>query len=487
VTARVFGAVDVGASGGRVIAGLAEGGEVTLRPVHRFENAPVLRQGRLRWDIETIFGEILLGLGALGREFPQVESIGIDTWGVDYGLLDEHGTLLADPVSYRDERTHDVVDSVHARISRGDLYAINGLQFLPFTTLYQLAAERDDVLWDRAAHVVLLPDLLGYWLTGVLGTEVTNASTTGLLDAATGVWSAQIMAAVGVDAGRLPALRRPGQVLGGLSEEVGRSTGLRSSVVVTTVGSHDTASAVVAVPAAESPFVYISSGTWSLVGTELDQPIITEEAMADNFTNERGVDDRIRFLRNVGGLWLLQESLRSWAEQGQLLELAPLLRQAAELPSGVPLIDVDDPRFMAPGDMPDRIRSVVAAQGFSLSTNPAATVRCIIQSLASSYAATVDRTLTLSEVDIDTIHIVGGGSQNPVLCQWTANLSGRTVVAGPVEATALGNVLVQATAFGAAPDDLGHLRRNLAEHEQLRRYVPTGSEAPRIMERPWLR
>ena len=360
---RVFGAVDVGASGGRVVAGLVHGGDVTLRTVHRFPNAPVRRQDGLRWDIETIFKEILHGLRLLGREFPQVESIGIDTWGVDYGLLDDQGTLLADPVSYRDERTKDIIDSVHAIISRADLYALNGLQFLPFTTLYQLAAERTDTLWDEAAHVVLLPDLLGYRLTGVLGTEVTNASTTGLLDARTGSWSPQILAAIGLDAGRLPDLRRPGHLLGALTETVVRKTGLRPSVVVTTVGSHDTASAVVAIPAPERPFVYVSSGTWSLVGTELGRPILSDEAREANFANERGIDERIRFLRNVGGLWLLQEALRAWAPDGRHLELAPLLREAAELPGGGPLVDVNDPAFIAPGDMPGRIRAAAVASG----------------------------------------------------------------------------------------------------------------------------
>ncbi|MGO9857733.1 MAG: rhamnulokinase [Acidimicrobiales bacterium] len=475
MTVRVFGAVDVGASGGRVAAGLVDGDRVTLRAVHRFPNAPVRRQGRLRWDIETIFEEILHGLTLLGKEFPQVESVGIDTWGVDYGLLDEQGDLLADPVSYRDERTTDVVDGVHAVISRADLYAINGLQFLPFTTLYQLAAERNDALWDAATHVVLLPDLLGYRLTGVLGTEVTNASTTGLLDARTGTWSPEILATIGVDAGSFPDLRRPGQVLGALTDTVVRRTGLPPSVVVTSVGSHDTASAVVAIPAAERPFVYISSGTWSLVGTELDRPILSGEAMAANFTNERGVDGRVRFLRNVGGLWLLQESLRSWAQGGLRLELEPLLREAAALPDGGPLVDVDDPAFIAPGDMPGRIRAAAAACGESPPATPPAIARCIMDSLAAAFAAAVDQLAALCGFDVDVIHVVGGGSQNALLCGLTATRCGRTVLGGPAEATALGNVLVQARAVGAVPQDLDQLRRQLAVHGHWSRYDPRRS------------
>ena len=349
---------------------------------------------------------------------------------MDYGLLDEQGDLLADPVSYRDERTTDVVGGVHAVIGRADLYAINGLQFLPFTTLYQLAAERNDALWDAAADVVLLPDLLAYRLTGVLGTEATNASTTGLLDARTGTWSPEILATIGVDAGSLPDLRRPGQVLGALTDTVVRRTGLPPSVVVTTVGSHDTASAVVAIPAAERPFVYISSGTWSLVGTELDRPILSGEAMAANFTNERGVDGRVRFLRNVGGLWLLQESLRSWAEGGLHLELAPLLREALALPNGGPLVDVDDPAFIAPGYMPGRIRAGRRRLRIPPATPPAI-VRWIMDSLAAAFAAAVDQLAALCGFDVDVVHVVGGGSQNALLCGLTATRCGRTFLAGP--------------------------------------------------------
>ena len=298
---------------------------------------------------------------------------------------------------------------------------------------------------------MLLPDLLGYWLTGVLGTEITNASTTGLLDARTGDWSAQVLAAVGVGAERLPHLRRPGEQLGCLTEPVRRRTGLRTSVVVTTVGSHDTASAVVAVPAAERPFVYISSGTWSLVGTELDRPILSEVAMAANFTNERGVDDRVRFLRNVGGLWLLQESLRHWVGEGVPVDLVTLLHEAGRLPGGGPLIDVDDPSFMAPGDMPRRIHDALAASGTSVEATPPAIVRCILESLAASYAAAVDQVATLSGAEIEAIRCRRRWIPERLLCQLTADRCRRAVVAGPAEATALGNALVQARASELSP------------------------------------
>jgi rhamnulokinase len=476
MTARVFGAIDIGASGGRVIAGLvdpADGGRTTLHTLHRFPNGATMRDGHLRWNLTGIYEEVLTGLRALGRAFPQVESIGIDTWAIDYGLLDADGILLAEPISYRDGRTDTVLDEVHRRLSPEQLYAVNGLQFLPFTTIYQLASERRSALWDRTAHVVLLPDLLAYWLTGALATEVTNASTTGLLDVRTGTWSTEVLDLLGLPERSLPPLQHPGDVRGHLLPGVLATTGLPSSVVVTTVGSHDTASAVVAVPAADTTFAYVSSGTWSLVGVELDKPVLTADSQRENFTNEGGVDGRTRFLRNVGGLWLLQESLRDWSEQGLEVDLTSVLAQAESLPAGGPTVDVDDDAFIPPGDMPARIAAAAEQAGQSPPGTPAAVVRCILDSLAAAYARTVQRAAELSSHDVETIHIVGGGCQNRLLCQLTADLSGRHVAAGPVEATALGNVLVQARAHGAAPISLEEIRAGLARTEDIRHYRPT--------------
>jgi rhamnulokinase len=454
------------------MAGLVESGRVGLRCVHRFPNAPVRRDQRLRWDIGRIFAEVLDGLRALGREHPDVESIGVDTWGVDYALIDGEGALLADPLCYRDDRHALGVDQVDAQMSRAELYVLNGLQFLPFTTLYQLAAERSGPLWPRAAHVVLLPDLLAYWLAGTLGTEVTNASTTGLLDAKTGRWSPAVAEMLGLDRSVFPALRQPGSVLGPITQEVAASTGLRRSVVVTTVASHDTASAVAAMPSSDRRCAYVSSGTWSLVGVELDAPVLTAASREANFTNERGVDGRTRFLRNVGGFWLLQESMRSWERNGVGSTLPELLSQAASLPDGGPWIDVDDPDLVAPGDMPERIRAAARKLGHAPPETPAAVVRCAIDSLAVAYAATTDTAARLGGVEVDTLHIVGGGSQNELLCQQTADRTGFTVVAGPVEATALGNVLVQARSHGALSGNLDDVRRDLAAQTPLTRYEP---------------
>ena len=415
--------------------------------MHRFLNGVVERDGHLRWDLTHIHDEIVEGLQAV----PHAESIGIDTWGVDYGLLDEDGGLIAEPIAYRDDRTARVVDDVHARIPPEDLFAVNGLQFLPFNTIYQLAAE---LSLERARHALLIPDLLAYWLTGELRSEVTNASTTGILDVRTRTWSPSLMSRLGVPADLFPPLEAPGEVRGETKD----------GVPVVTVGSHDTASAVVGVPATTDRFAYIASGTWSLVGLELEAPVVTEAARSANFTNELGVDGRTRFLRNVGGLWLLQECMREWGRN----DLDVLLAEAARVGGGGPMIDVDDPAFIPPGAMPARV--LAAADAPTL--EPAAIVRCILESLAAGYARTVDQAAALSGTDVEVIHVVGGGSQNELLCQLTADATGRPVVAGPVEATALGNVLVQARTAGAVPDSLEAMRARIAESTPLRRYEP---------------
>ena len=454
------------------MAGVVDGGRVALEAVHRFPNAVVERDGHLRWDLRALFEEVLTGLALLAERHPDVLSIGVDTWAVDYGLLDADGMLLADPVAYRDDRTEGVIAQVHARVPPARLYGVSGLQFLPFNTVYQLAAEQQGPWWPRAAHALLIPDLLTYWLTGQQRTEVTNASTTGLLDARARQLSTDLLDALDLPADLFPPLVSPGEVVGRVTEEVVRRTGLDPSTTVVAVGSHDTASAVVGVPATGPHFAYVSSGTWSLVGVELDEPVLTPESRAANFTNEGGVDGRIRFLRNVGGLWLLQESLRTWRDSGEADSLDDLLAAAAALGGDGPLVDVDDVAFIPPGDMPARIREACATSHQAVPTTAAATVRCILDSLASAYATTVGRAAELAARPVEVIHVVGGGSQNALLCQRTADLSGVPVVAGPVEATALGNVLVQARAHGDLTGDLGQLRADLRTQLDLRRYEP---------------
>lgn len=443
-------AVDLGASGGRVMAGRVDGDTVELTPVLRFPNVCAKRDGHLRWDLTRLFAEVQAGLAKV----PDAESIGIDTWGVDYGLLDGDGRLVDEPIAYRDGRTDAVIDEVHALVSPEALYASNGLQFLPFTTLYQLVADRHSDRWERAHRALLLPDLISFWLTGEAASELTNASTTGLLDVESKDWSTDLMTTLGIPLDLFPSIQAPAVLRGRTAD----------GIPVTTVGSHDTASAVVGVPATTDRFAYLASGTWSLVGLELEHPVLTADARAANFTNETGVDGRTRFLRNVGGLWLLQECLRTWDTD----DLERLVADAARLPTGGPQIDVDDPAFIPPDAMPDRIAT---AAGTHLER--AATVRCILDSLAAGYARTIDQAAELADTDVEVVHVVGGGSQNELLCQLTADATGLPVLAGPVEATALGNVLVQARALGALPPSLDGIRRRLANALPLRRYDPT--------------
>ena len=469
----VFAAIDIGASSGRVVAGIVDRQGIRTEVVHRFPNGVQQRGGHLRWNLTGLFAEVEWGLQALASLHPSVVSIGIDTWAVDYALLDADGELIAEPVAYRDSRTDAVIAEVDARLSRQRQYEISGLQFLPFNTLYQLAAEQREDHWGRVAHAVMLPDLLAFWLTGVLRSEATNASTTGLFDARSRSWSAEAYDALDLPRELFPPLIEPGGTVGPITTEIAARTGLPAATTVVAVGTHDTASAVVAVPAADREFAYVSSGTWSLVGLELDQPVITDDSRAANFTNEGGVDRRVRFLRNEGGLWLLQESQRQWSIDGEEHELAILLEAAADVPAGGPTIDVDDPAFIAPDDMPSRIQQACRDTGQDVPAAQAEIVRCILDSLAIGYAKTVAAGERLAGRPVSVIHIVGGGCQNELLCQLTADLSGHTVLAGPVEATALGNVMVQARAAGVASGDLEALRAGVRAGLRLQEYQPS--------------
>ncbi|WP_250028903.1 rhamnulokinase [Paractinoplanes maris] len=439
-----FAAVDLGASSGRVMVGRFGDGRIELTETHRFANEPVRAGGTLHWDILGLYRGVLEGL----RKAGPVASIGIDSWAVDYGLLDASGALLGNPVHYRDGRT----DGVRLDGSDEKLYEITGLQKLPFNTIYQLAAARGTPQFELAQQVLLIPDLLAYWLTGEIGAEYTNASTTGLLDVRTRDWSAPVLAELGLRPSLLPPIRQPGSVIGEYD-----------GTTVTAVGSHDTASAVVGVPAADEHFAYISCGTWSLVGLELPGPMLSAESRAANFTNEGGVDGTIRYLRNVMGLWPLQECMREWGSP----DIGELLRQASrEKPV---IIDIDDPGFLPPGGMAER---VATAAGLPADASPALLTRCIVDSLALAHRKAIEQAQALSGRHVDAIHIVGGGARNELLCQLTADACGLPVLAGPVEATALGNLLVQARAAGVIDGDLAALRSVLRDTQQVIRYDP---------------
>jgi rhamnulokinase len=467
----VFAAVDIGASSGRVVLGRIGGaGRVDMETVHRFPNGVVEVDGGLRWNFDALFGEVLNGLGAAAAtaaaDGETITSIGIDTWAVDYGLVNAAGELTAQPFSYRDERSRAAVARVHEKLAPSRLYATTGLQFLQFNTLYQLATEPD----LDGLQALLIPDLIAFLLTGERRTEATNASTTGLFDAVAGEWATGLFAALGLPMDLFPPLIQPGETVGTLLPGIAQRTGLPAATKVVAVGSHDTASAVAAVPADTENFAYISSGTWSLVGLELKHPVLTEASREANFTNERGVDGTTRYLRNVGGLWLLSECQRSWAAQGYRPAIVELLASAAALPSGGPQMNADDPYFIAPDNMPERIRAAACRTGAFLPDQPAAIVRCILDSLAAGYARTIADAERLAGVAADVVHIVGGGSQNLLLCQLTAEATGKPVIAGPVEATALGNVLVQARAAGLLTGGLHELRAAVRGSQQLERY-----------------
>ncbi|WP_234377251.1 rhamnulokinase family protein [Streptomyces sp. TP-A0356] len=464
-----YAAVDLGASSGRVMVGRVGPGTLELTEAHRFPNRPVRVPEGLRWDILSLYAGVLDGLRAAGR----VDSIGIDSWAVDYGLLDADGALLGNPVHYRDARTEDVAEKVWATVPAAELYAATGLQYAPFNTLYRLTAARSSAALARARRLLLVPDLLIYWLTGEQGTELTNASTTQLIDPRTRDWSYDIAGRLGVDLSLFAPLRRPGDPAGVLRPEVLEETGLTGPVPVTTVGSHDTASAVAAVPATTERFAYICTGTWSLAGLELDAPVLTEASRAANFTNELGLDGTVRYLRNIMGLWLLQECLREWGDP----DLPALLSAAAGVPALRSVVDAGDAAFLAPGRMPGRLAEACRASGQPVPGSPAEVTRCILDSLALAHRRAVSDARRLADRPVDVVHIVGGGTRNALLCQLTADACGLPVVAGPTEAAALGNVLVQARAHGLV-GDRARMRRLLAETQPLTRYEPQGDTAP---------
>jgi rhamnulokinase len=459
-------AVDLGAASGRVMLGHVTGSGIVLTEVRRFPNDAVRVGGTLHWDVLSLYREILVGLReAAGIAGGRLAGIGVDSWGVDYGLIDASGALVGNPVHYRDTRTDGVMERVLGEVGAEHLYATTGVQNLPFNTIYQLVAASGTPLFPAASAMLLMPDLISYWLTGEVGVELTNASTTGLLDVRSRGWAYSLIASLGLDPALFPALRRPGDRIGEWKD---------GGVPVFAVGSHDTASAVVGVPAGNDRFAYVSCGTWSLVGVELDAPVLTEASRLANFTNELGVDDRVRYLRNVPGLWLLQESQRTWAEAGLDTELGRLLADAARAPAFASLVNPDDPSFLPPGDMPARIADLCRRTGQPAPEDPAATVRCVLESLALAHRRTVRAAADLSGRAVDVVHIVGGGARNALLCQLTADACGLPVVAGPVEATASGNVLVQARALGLIGGDLTDLRSLLRRDAALVRYEPGG-------------
>jgi rhamnulokinase len=476
--AKVFGAIDIGASSGRVIAGTFVAGKISLHEVHRFPNGAVESEGILVWDFTKLMDEVRVGITKLSEHASgfggSVVSLGIDTWAVDYGLVRD-GQLLAQPNCYRDPLNQIGADDVHSRISFAEMYEIAGLQFLPFNSIYQLARQSkfNPEQLESATDIMLIPDLIGFLLTGKKATEKTNASTTGMLDATTRSWSQEIIERAGLTraSSKFPELKSAGETLGKVLPEFG--DGLENTNVVL-VGSHDTASAVVGVPANSDEFAFISSGTWSLLGSEIPAPILSEASRRANFTNELGVQNRVRYLKNLSGLWLLAECLREWKLETDLNALGNLLMEAASFDPDS-LLDLSDVNLISPGNMPYKINRQLERAGKKPVEKKHEFVALILHSLAKSYADNLGSLEVLTGKIFEAIHVVGGGSQNALLSQLTANYSQKPVLAGPVEATAIGNLVVQMQAAGLVPMELSKARAVIANSTfQLTTYEPEG-------------
>jgi rhamnulokinase len=441
--------VDLGAQSGRVAVGRLSGGRLEVSPVHRFPNVPVRTRGALHWDVLRLFDGVLEGLRAAGREGGRVDSVGVDSWGVDFALLDRAGRLLQNPVCYRDARRAQAMDGALAKVPGRELYERTGIQLMPINTVFELAAmaaEGDPAL-EGAGRLLMIPDLMHYWLGAPPVSEYTNATTTQCFDAHAGTWARDLIERLGVPVDFLPEVVPPATALAPLSSDVADETRLTGATVVAGT-THDTAAAVAAIPLCGEGSAFISSGTWSLVGLELPRPVIDDRSYAANLTNEGGVGGTVRLLRNVTGLWLLHECRRAWALEGFDRSFEELVHLAGTAPQLRSLVDPNDPRFAQPDDMPRRIREYCASTGQPEPEDHGAVVRCVLESLALKHAQTLDLLQEATGAELREAHIVGGGARNELLCRWTASASGLPVHVGPAEATEVGNLLVQAIALG---------------------------------------
>jgi rhamnulokinase len=469
-------AVDLGAESGRVVVGTFDGGRLAIEDVHRFPNVPVTVAGTLHWDVLRLFGDITAGLRKAGAAGPIV-SVGVDTWGVDFGLLDARGRLLANPVHYRDTRTDGMPELAFALVPRDEIYATTGIQFMAINTLYQLFAmtRGGDPLLRQADRLLMMADLFAHFLSGASVAEYTLASTSQALDAVARDWARPMLERLGIPIGLLPEIVSPGTVVGPLMADLAGASGLGSTRVVLP-GSHDTASAVVGTPIAGASTAYVSSGTWSLIGLEVPRPVISAVSRQANLTNEGGVAGTVRLLRNVVGLWLVQESRRALWPAGDAPSYEDLAGMAEAAPAFTAFIDPDDERFLRPGDLPARVRAFCAETGQPVPADTGTLMRVLLESLALRYAAAIDQIATASGSPIEALHIVGGGSNHRLLCRLTAGATGLPVRAGPVEATAIGNLAVQAIAAGELAS-IAEARELAARSFPITSYDPSGDWA----------
>ena len=445
-----FLAFDLGAESGRGILGRFDGTKITLEVVHRFPNTPVRLNGTLHWDTPRQFGELLTALSLCARDHSrELAGIGVDTWGVDFGLLGADGALVGLPVHYRDSRTDGMLDKAFGIVGRERISERTGIQFMQLNTLYQLLAMKTvgAPQLQVAKKLLFTPDLFNYWFTGRQVSEVSIASTSQFWDPRAGAWATDLLDALDLPTDLLPEVVPPGTVVGELLADLAAEAGVGRLPVISP-GSHDTASAVAAVPAVGSDHAYISSGTWSLMGIESKVPLINEQTLALNFTNEGGVCDTIRFLKNIMGLWLVQQTRRAYERAGQSYDYATLTQMAAEAPAFAVVIDPDDSRFLNPSSMTEAIADYCQATGQAVPEGPGGMVRACLEGLALKYRWVTEKLESIRGAAIGSINMVGGGTQNTLLCQISADCCGRPVVAGPIEATATGNLLMQALAVG---------------------------------------
>ncbi len=468
-------AFDLGASSGRAVIGRFDGSAVELEEAHRFANGPISVAGGLYWDALRLYDEMLTGLRKCARiSGPELAGIGIDTWGVDFALLDDTDELLGNPHCYRDPRVHGMMERAFNRVSREAIFEQTGLQFLEINTLYQLLsmAERNPQRLRMAGTFLMMPDLFNFWLTGRKVCEFSNATTTQFYNPVTGGWATDLLDRLGIPADMLPEIVPPGTPLGPLRPETAADAGIRSGGVIAPA-CHDTGSAVAAVPFSNADAAYISSGTWALLGAELPAPMVTRAALRHNFTNEGGVCGTYRFLKNITGLWIVQECRRIWENRGHAYSFAELVRLAEAAPPLTSLIDPDHPDFLEPGDMPARIRTFCGRTGQTRPATEGAVIRCALESLALKCRYVLEDLESVLERKLHTLHIVGGGVHNALLNQFTANATGRPVVAGPAEATALGNILMQVYARGEV-DSLTGLREVVRNSTEIVTFEPDG-------------
>jgi rhamnulokinase len=469
---QLHAAIDLGASSARLFAGKLEGSQLVVSEVARLPNGPVSLPDGLHWDVLRIHQGMLENLARLSREVGgEPLSVGIDGWGVDYGLVDSDGHLLGPPFHYRDARTTGQLEKAASLLGQGRIYEATGVHEMELNTLFQLLSERDSAAYAAASQLLLVPDLLVYFLTGERRFERTNASTTQVVDVRTGTVVEAMLSSLGLRTDLFAPPVSPGEIVGPLLEAVGASTKIASPVSVVAVASHDTASAVVAVPALVDDFAYVASGTWSLVGLELDHPVIDEESRRANFSNEVGLDDTVRFLRNVMGHWLLQECERTWAGSEHAKSTGQLLAEAAQVPAFGSLLDTTDPVFVPPGDMPARIRLALAKSGEPVPQSDAELVRCIVDSMALVIAEALEEAQRCAGRSVRVVHVVGGGAANDLLLALIAAATGLEVVAGPIEASAIGNILVQLRAAGQI-SDRAEMRAVVSRSFELKRFVP---------------